>query len=236
MSTCVQETREQCLRRLAHQADADLASASAQDILRWAADTFGDRFLITSSMGDSVLAHLASSVVPGVQVAFLDTGYHFPQTLQTRDRVFDELPVRGITVHPELTVLEQNEAFGARLYERDPDQCCEMRKVKPLNRVLTGYDAWGSGVRRDEAASRANTPVVAYNERRGIVKISPLATWTDDDVQAYAEANDVIVNPLVDAGFASIGCAPCTQRVQPGGDARSGRWAGSEKTECGLHL
>lgn len=235
MTRCLDETREQCLRRIAEQADANLQDATPYDVIRWAAETFEDRFVVTASMSDAVLAHLTSSVAPGVQVAFLDTGYHFPQTLRTRDRVFSELPVRGITMRPEQTVAEQDQDYGPRLYERDPDRCCDLRKVQPLARALVGFDAWASGIRRDESPGRAGTRVVAYDERRQMVKVSPLATWTRNQVDTYARAHDVPVNPLVQLGFQSIGCAPCTRRVAAGEDPRAGRWAGTEKTECGLH-
>ncbi|MFL6076671.1 MAG: phosphoadenylyl-sulfate reductase [Mycobacteriales bacterium] len=219
----------------AAEAAAALEGADPRAVIAWAADTFGDRFCITSSMGDAVLAHLASSVRPGIDVVFLDTGYHFPQTLQTRDRVAAELPVRVVNVEPAQTVGEQNQQYGPQLYSRDPDLCCALRKVRPLNEALAGYDAWASGIRRDESPTRAGTPVVAWDAKRGKVKISPLACWTQADVDAYATEHDVIVNPLVELGFPSIGCAPCTRRVESGEDARAGRWAGREKTECGIH-
>jgi phosphoadenosine phosphosulfate reductase len=224
------------LRTLAELAGQELEGAHPTAVLRWAAETFGDRFAITSSMGDAVLTSLAAEAAPGIQVIFLDTGYHFPQTLQTRDRVAAELPVEVISVKPRLTVAEQNVKYGQSLYSRDPDLCCSMRKVEPLNRVLRGYEAWASGIRRDESASRADTPVVGWDERRRMVKVNPLACWTQSDVDAYAADRGVIVNPLVEIGFPSIGCAPCTQRVNPGEDSRAGRWAGNEKTECGLHV
>ena len=224
------------LKTLAELAGAELEGAHPVEVLRWAGETFGERFAITSSMGDAVLTSLAAEAIPGVPVIFLDTGYHFPQTLATRDRVAGELPVQVVTVKPQLTVAEQNIKYGQSLYARDPDLCCAMRKVEPLNRVLRGYDAWASGIRRDESESRAGTPVVGWDARREMVKVNPLATWTQSDVDAYAAERSVIVNPLVELGFASIGCAPCTQRVAPGEDARAGRWAGQEKTECGLHV
>ena len=224
------------LRTVAELAGAELEGAHPTEVLRWAGERFGDRFAITSSMGDAVLTSLAAEAVPGIQVIFLDTGYHFPQTLQTRDRVAAELDVEVISVRPRLTVAEQNVEYGQSLYGRDPDLCCSMRKVEPLNRVLRGYRAWGSGIRRDESPSRADTPVVGWDERRGMVKVNPLAGWTQSDVDAYAAERGVIVNPLVEMGFPSIGCAPCTHRVAPGEDARAGRWAGQEKTECGLHV
>jgi phosphoadenosine phosphosulfate reductase len=224
------------LRVLAASAASALEGAHPLDVLRWAGATFGDRFAITSSMGDAVLTSLAAEAVPGVEVIFLDTGYHFAETLATRDRVAKELDVSVVNVRPQLTVAQQNIQHGQSLYNRDPDACCAMRKVEPLDRVLRGYDAWASGIRRDESPSRANTPVVGWDAKRGIVKVNPLAGWTQSDVDSYAAERGVIVNPLVELGFASIGCAPCTRRVSTGEDARAGRWAGREKTECGLHV
>lgn len=224
------------LQTVAEAAGRDLEGADPADVLRWAGDTFGPRFAITSSMGDAVLTTLAAEVVPGVEVIFLDTGYHFPQTLATRDQVAAELDVTVVTAKPQLTVAQQNVKYGQSLYARDPDLCCAMRKVEPLNRVLRGYEAWASGIRRDESPTRAGTPVVGWDARRNMVKVNPLACWTQADVDAYAADRGVIVNPLVEMGFASIGCAPCTRRVSAGEDARAGRWSGQEKTECGLHV
>jgi phosphoadenosine phosphosulfate reductase len=224
------------LQALADAAGSELEGAHPTEVLRWAGDTFGSRFAITSSMGDAVLTSLAAEAVPGIEVIFLDTGYHFPQTLETRDRVAAELDVKVVTARPQLTVAQQNVKYGQSLYARDPDLCCAMRKVEPLNRLLRGYEAWGSGIRRDESPSRANTPVVGWDARRHMVKVNPMACWTQADVDAYAAERGVIVNPLVELGFASIGCAPCTRRVSAGEDARAGRWAGQEKTECGLHV
>jgi len=205
-------------------------------VLRWAGDTFGDDFAVTSSMADGLLAHLAGRAVPGVRVIFLETGYHFAETLGTRDWIASTLPVTVVNVHPYLTVDEQDVAFGPRLYERDPDRCCAMRKVVPLDRTLSGYTAWGSGVRRDESAERKSTKLVDWDAKREMIKVNPLACWTQDDVDAYIDEHQVPVNPLVDLGYASIGCAPCTRPVAPGEDARAGRWAGRSKTECGIHL
>jgi phosphoadenosine phosphosulfate reductase len=204
--------------------------------LRWAGEAFGNDFAITSSMADGLLAHLASRAVPGVRVIFLETGYHFAETLGTRDWIASVLPVTIVDVHPELTVAEQDAQFGPSLHDRDPDRCCEMRKVQPLARTLSGYVAWGSGVRRDESPTRAGTKVVDWDAKRGMIKVNPLAAWTQDDVDAYIEEHRVPVNPLIDFGYASIGCAPCTRPVAPGEDPRAGRWAGRGKTECGIHL
>jgi phosphoadenosine phosphosulfate reductase len=208
----------------------------ALSVLRWAGDTFGDDFAITSSMADGLLAHLASEAIPGVQVVFLDTGYHFAETLGTRDWITGVLPITLVNVVPPQTVAEQDALHGPRLHERDPDLCCSLRKVQPLAEALAGYTAWGSGVRRDEAASRASTKIVDWDTKRGMLKINPLAAWTQDDVDGYVARHQIPVNPLVELGFASIGCAPCTRAVAPGEDPRAGRWAGSTKTECGIHL
>jgi phosphoadenosine phosphosulfate reductase len=223
------------LRLLAEQAGRDLEDASALDILRWATATFGSRFCVTSSMEDAVVAHLASRVNPGVDVVFLDTGYHFPETIGTRDAVAAVMDVNVITLTPRQTVAEQDAEYGPRLHDRDPDLCCALRKVKPLEEGLTTYDAWATGLRREESPTRAATPVVNWDEKRQKVKVSPIARWTQDDVDAYVAEHGVLTNPLLQDGYASIGCAPCTRRVLEGEDARAGRWAGRAKTECGLH-
>ena len=175
-------------------------------------------------MADGVLSHVAGQAIPGVDVLFLDTGYHFPETLGTRDAVDAVYPVNVRTITPELLVHEHEADYG-RLYETDPDICCAIRKVWPLER----------GVRRAESSARAHTPVVAWDARRGKVKVSPLARWTDEQVDAYVAEHGVLVNPLREIGYTSIGCAPCTRPVKEGEDPRAGRWAGSGKTECGLH-
>ncbi len=166
---------------------------------------------------------------------FLDTGYHFPETLDFRRSVAERLNANVIDIRPELSVEEQDAVYGSQLHDRDPDACCAMRKVEPLHRALAPYDAWISGVRRDEASTRAATPVVAWDGARGKVKINPIATWTQDQVDAYVLEHGLRYNPLREFGYASIGCAPCTRPVAPGEDPRSGRWAGFAKTECGLH-
>ena len=224
------------LRRLAEQAGRDLEEASALDVLRWAADTFGSRFCVTASMEDAVVAHLASRALPGVDVVFLDTGYHFPETIGTRDAVAAVMDVNVITLTPKQTVAEQDAQYGARLHERDPDRCCALRKVAPLEEGLRGYDAWATGLRRDESPTRAGTPVVGWDAKRQKVKIAPIARWSQEDVETYVAQHGVLTNPLLMDGFASVGCAPCTRRVAAGEDARSGRWAGLGKTECGIHL
>jgi phosphoadenosine phosphosulfate reductase len=204
-------------------------------VLTWAGETFGNSFAVTSSMADGLLAHLASRAVPGVNVVFLDTGYHFAETIGTRDWVSGVMPITLLNVTAPQTVAQQDAEYGPELHQRDPDLCCALRKVQPLAQALAGYAAWGSGVRRDESPTRAGTPVVDWDAKRGMVKVNPMAAWTDADVDAYIAEHQVPVNPLQEIGYASIGCAPCTRPVAPGEDPRAGRWAGRGKTECGLH-
>jgi phosphoadenosine phosphosulfate reductase len=230
----VMEDRE-LMRSLADQAAEELEGASAKEIIRWATDTFGDRICVTSSMTDAVIIHLASSVKPGIDVVFLDTGYHFAETIGTRDAVQAVYPVNLVNVTPSRTVAEQDAELGPRLFGRNPDLCCYLRKVEPLERTLKNYDAWISGVRREETTARRSTRPVEWDERREMVKVNPIVAWTSQMVDDYIADNGVLVNPLVYDGYPSIGCATCTLRVEPGADPRSGRWAGTGKTECGIH-
>ena len=228
--TCLDELREVALI-----AGPELELASAPAIIEWAVDTFGERFCVTSSMADAVLAHLASTVAPGIDVLFLDTGYHFVETLGTRDAVAATLAANVVTLSPTISVREQDQQYGADLWSRDPDLCCELRKIQPLVDGLADYDAWATGLRRDETHDRVIAPVVGWDEAKGKVKVSPIARWSQADVDQYIAENNVLVNPLQYDGYPSIGCWPCTRRVAPGNDARSGRWAGTTKTECGIH-
>jgi phosphoadenosine phosphosulfate reductase len=223
------------LRELASIAGPELELAPAEIIIEWAVETFGERFCVTSSMADAVLADLASRVAPGIDVVFLDTGYHFAETIGTRDAVEATMPVNLVSVRPEQTVAEQDATYGKDLYLRDPDLCCALRKVRPLQDALSAYDAWATGLRREETRNRVIAPVVGWDGAKGKVKISPLARWSQDDMDRYIADNGVLVNPLQYDGYPSIGCWPCTRRVAPGEDPRSGRWAGTGKTECGIH-
>jgi phosphoadenosine phosphosulfate reductase len=223
------------LQRLAAAAAKDLADVPARDVIAWATETFGERVCITSSMSDAVIVHLAASVKPGMDVIFLDTGYHFSETIGTRDAVAATYPINLINVTPSRTVAEQDAQLGPRLYGRNPDLCCYLRKVVPLERALDPYDAWITGVRREETIARSDTRVVEWDARRAMIKVNPIASWSQEQVEAYIAANGVLVNPLVDDGYPSIGCATCTMRVEQGADPRSGRWVGTGKTECGLH-
>ncbi|MEU8797532.1 phosphoadenylyl-sulfate reductase [Spirillospora sp. NPDC048819] len=224
------------LEDIVESAAVALDGAPTLEVIRWAAATFGDRICLTSSMSDAALIHLVSKVKPGIDVLFVDTGYHFAETIGTRDAVEAVYPVNVINVTPSRTVEEQEAALGPRLFGRNPDLCCHLRKVEPLGRALEGYMAWFSGIRRDETASRRDRRVVEWDRKRGMVKVNPILDWSQEDMDNYIEDNGVLVNPLHYDGYPSIGCAPCTRPVAPGEDPRSGRWAGSGKTECGIHL
>ncbi|MER5262930.1 phosphoadenylyl-sulfate reductase [Actinosynnema sp. NPDC002837] len=228
-------TRVEELKVIAEAASAELADASAEEALAWTARTFGESWIVASNMQDAVLIDLATKVKPDVDVLFLETGYHFAETIGTRDAVDLVYPdVHIVNAAAEQSVAEQEAQFGL-LNKTDPNRCCELRKVIPLRRTLKDYDAWVTGVRRVDAPTRANTPIVTWDERNGLVKVNPIAPWTDEQFNAYIAEHGILENPLVQAGYPSIGCAPCTAKPLPGADARSGRWAGQSKTECGLH-
>ena len=224
------------LRLLAEEAGRTLEGATPQSILRWGAKHFGRSLCIAASMADAVMIHLASSVLEGVDIIFLDTGYHFEETLETRDRVAARYPITLHSIQPRQTVAEQDALFGPQLYERDPDACCNLRKVEPLRRALEPFAAWASGMRRDETAARKHIGVVEWDANRQMVKLNPLAAWSDAEGDDYIAEHDIVLNPLLSRGYPSIGCEPCTFKVAPGENPRSGRWAGSTKTECGLHF
>lgn len=223
------------LMTIAERAADELAGASAAAALDWTARTFGDRFIVASNMQDAVLIDLATKAKPDVDVLFLETGYHFAETIGTRDAVALTYPrIRVVNAAAEQSVAEQEAEFGP-LNRTAPDRCCHLRKVVPLRRTLSNYRAWVTGVRRVDAPTRADTPIVEWDERNGLVKVNPIAPWSDEEFNGYVAANGILENPLVSEGYLSIGCAPCTARPLPGADPRSGRWAGLAKTECGLH-
>ncbi|GHH72475.1 phosphoadenylyl-sulfate reductase [Promicromonospora soli] len=217
-------------------ASSESPEADAQAVIAWAVREFGPYMAVASSMQDTVLSHLVAEQFPFVDVLFGDTGYHFAETLGTRGAVEIELDVNVVDVRPELTVAEQDAKYGPRLHDRDPEACCAMRKVAPMKKALQSYEAWATGVRREETAARANAPLVSWDERNGVVKINPIAAWTEEQVADYAGRHGLVVNPLLADGYPSVGCEPCTARPLPGEDARSGRWAGLDKDECGLHV
>ena len=227
---------EESLRALAARGAAELDGASASDVLAWTDAQFGSHYVVASNMQDGVLVDMAARVRPGVPVLFLDTGYHFAETIGTRDAVESVYDITIINVTPEHSVAEQDRLLGKDLFAREPGECCRLRKVVPLRRALAGYSAWVTGVRRVDSPTRADSPVISYDEAFNLVKINPLAAWTDADMQAYIDAHGILVNPLVEEGYPSIGCAPCTAKPADGADPRSGRWQGLNKTECGLHV
>ena len=223
------------LRRIAETASTDLAEATAEEALAWTAKTFGDDWIVASNMQDAVLIDLAVRVRSDVDVLFLETGYHFAETIGTRDAVATVYPdIHIINAAAEQSVADQERELGT-LYQTNPDRCCFLRKVVPLRRTLADYSAWVTGVRRIDAPTRANAPIVGWDERNGLVKVNPIAAWSDERFHDYIGEHGILENPLVSEGYPSIGCAPCTAKVAPGADPRSGRWAGRAKTECGLH-
>ena len=203
--------------------------ADAHEIMRWAHDTYGDGLCLTASFGDATLVHLANVVVPGIEITLLDTGYLFAETEWFADDLRNRYGLNVRVMFPAAD-LEPN------VWQFDTGACCAARKVEPLNRALAGRSAWITGLRRDDSPSRRTTPIVHEDLLKGVVKINPLAGWSDADVAVYGAANDLPEHPLADRGYPSIGCWPCTRPVADGEDARAGRWAGTEKTECGLHL
>ncbi|MGP9528318.1 MULTISPECIES: phosphoadenylyl-sulfate reductase [Micrococcaceae] len=211
--------------------------ATAAEVIAFAAKHLDvNEVAVACSMADAVLPHLVAEQLPKVDVLFLDTGYHFVETRSTRDEVARSLDVNVVDVFPELSVAEQDEKYGKDLFASNPAACCQMRKVDPLAKSLAGYSAWFTGVRRDEAPTRTNTELITFDEKHGLIKFNPLAPWTFDELIDYATEKQVPVNLLLSNGYPSIGCEPCTKPVAEGEDPRAGRWAGLNKTECGIHI
>lgn len=213
-------------------------TSGVEEILEWAAQRFAPRLAMTSNFGAEgvvVMDHLAR-VAPETPIIYLETGFQFAQTDELKERLRDRYGLNIIEHRATLSVEEQNRVLGERLYERDPDLCCRIRKVEPLAEALKGYDAWVAALRRDQSPTRANISVVEWNARHGLVKINPLAAWTRRQVWDYIVKHKLPYNPLYDDGYASIGCVPCTRRVMAGQHERSGRWDGEKKLECGIHL
>jgi len=216
--------------------DLDFEAMSAEDVLRWAYSEFGDRMCLTCSWQrqSSVLVHMVSELGLEIPVVELDTQLFFRETYETRDRLVERYGLD--LIRPEVvSVAQQALAEGPNLWERDPDRCCHIRKVEPLERALAPFDAWISGIRRDQSPTRAGARKVEWSERYGVWKIQPLADWNARRVQAYIVVNEIPYNPLHDAGYPSIGCIPCTRPIAEGEEERAGRWAGSDKLECGIH-
>lgn len=215
----------------------ELENASPEEIIRFAVETFPNiTFACSFGAEDVVLVDMLQKVSPKTDIFYLDTDFHFKETYETRDRMAERYPgIPFVEVKPEITPEEQAEQFGEELWKTDANKCCDIRKVSPLTKILSKYEAWITGIRRDQAPTRANAKKIEYDVKFGLVKFNPIAGWTSEDVWNYIRENDVIYNPLHDNHYPSIGCEYCTRQVMPGEDPRAGRWSGQEKTECGLH-
>jgi phosphoadenosine phosphosulfate reductase len=215
-----------------------LQGQTPQDVLRWAVSQFHPRLTMATAFGAEgcCLIHMLAEIEPSVRVFNLDTGYQFPETLELRERIKARYGIAVEMIQPELTVAEYETEHGGPLYTHRPDQCCHDRKILPLRRAVVGYEAWISAIRRDQTDQRAVADTVHWDAKFNLVKINPLLGWTRKDVWAFVLKHDVPYNPLHDRGYPSIGCRPCTQPVQQGEDERAGRWAGTVKKECGLHV
>ena len=219
-------------------AAAQLAAASPHEILRWAVDTYFPRLTMATAFGAEgcCLIHMLAEIEPRVRIFNLETGYQFPETLELRERIKARYGIEVEYVRPELTVPEYEAEHGGPLYEMRPDQCCHDRKILPLRGAVAGYDAWISSIRKDQTQDRARGAVVQWDAKFNLVKVNPLLNWTKKDVWAFIMKHDVPYNVLHDQGYPSVGCWPCTQAVAEGQDERAGRWAGTIKKECGLHV
>lgn len=215
----------------------ELENASPEDIIRFAVETFPNiTFACSFGAEDVVLVDMLQKVSPKTDIFYLDTDFHFKETYETRDRMKEIYPgIPFVEVKPLITPEEQAEQFGEELWKTDANKCCDIRKVQPLTNILTKYEAWITGIRRDQAPTRANSKKIEYDVKFGLVKFNPIASWTSEDVWNYIRENNVVYNPLHDQNYPSIGCEYCTRKVMPGEDPRAGRWSGQEKTECGLH-
>jgi phosphoadenosine phosphosulfate reductase len=219
-------------------ADRQLTAATPQEVLQWAVATFGPKLTMATAFGAEgcCLIHMLAEIGPDVRIFNLDTGYQFPETLELRERIRERYGIDVELVRPEQTVAEYEAEHGGPLYRHRPDQCCHDRKLVPLRKAVAGYEAWVSAIRRDQTADRAAARVVQWDAKFGLVKVNPLLHWTRKDVWDFVLRHDVPYNPLHDRGYPSIGCWPCTAPAGDGADERAGRWAGTGKKECGLHV
>jgi len=218
-------------------ASALLESAEPPEIILWAAQRYGDRLTMATAFGPEgcVILHWLAQLAPHTFVFNLETGYQFPETLELRDRIAKRYGIEVSLERPDTTVAEYEHMHGGPLHHTDPNRCCADRKIAVIQRVLSRFDAWMSGIRRDQSSDRAAAPVVGWDDKFGVVKISPLANWTKARIWDLIVKEEIPYNPLHDQGYVSIGCAPCTRPVGVGEDERAGRWSGTAKTECGLH-
>lgn len=235
-SALPQQPSDDFLAELAR-CSAELEQATPQEILKWAADRFAPKFTMATAFGPEgmCILHMLAEVAPETPVFNLDTGYQFAETLELRERVKHRYGIAVEMKQPKLTVAEYEAANGGPVYSRDPNRCCFDRKISVLQEAAVGFDAWASAIRRDQTPDRAVAPIVGWDKKFGLVKVSPLANWTKKEVWALIAKEEIPYNPLHDEGFTSIGCQPCTRRVALGEDERAGRWSGFAKTECGLH-
>jgi len=215
----------------------EFETARPEAVLRWAVETFGPEFALATGFGPEgcVLIAMLSAINPSTRIFYLDTDLLFPETYALRDQLEARYGVRFERRATKLSLNDQAAAFGARLWERQPDLCCRLRKVEPLRQMLTGLRAWVTAIRRDQSPVRVDIGIVERDAHFGLIKINPLAAWAARDVWDYLARHDVPYNPLHDQGYPSIGCVPCTTPVQPGETERAGRWRGTSKTECGIH-
>ncbi|WP_284642591.1 phosphoadenylyl-sulfate reductase [Paenibacillus silviterrae] len=222
--------------KLINTAAEEFETKSPEELIAWAVEKFPNITLACSfGAEDVVLVDMLQKISPKTDIFYLDTNVHFQETYETRDRLQQHYGVEFVQVLPKITLEEQASQFGDELWKSNPNQCCNIRKVDPLTDILKNYDAWITGIRRDQAATRANAKKVEYDVKFGLVKFNPIADWTSEDVWNYIRNNNIIYNPLHDNHYPSIGCSHCTRQVMPGEDPRAGRWSGHEKTECGLH-
>jgi len=214
-----------------------LETATPQQILAWAVDRFGNRFTMATAFGPEgmVLIHMLAEIAPRTPIFNLETGYQFDETLELRERVKQRYGIEVELKRPELSVEAYEAQHGGPLYKTNPDQCCFDRKLTVLRQAIVGKHAWASAIRRDQSPDRARAPIVGWDKKFKLVKVSPLANWTKQDVWKLITDHDIPYNPLHDQGYMSIGCWPCTRAVLFGEDERAGRWSGTQKTECGLH-
>ncbi|MGH3085733.1 MAG: phosphoadenylyl-sulfate reductase [Rubrobacteraceae bacterium] len=217
-----------------------LEGSEPQEILDWAVERYGDGLTLSVSFGGKegmVLLDMLSKITGKVWVFTLDTGFLFEETIEFRKKVMEKYPAMNFKViEPEMSVEEQARKHGPELWSCAPDLCCQIRKIEPQKKWLANYEAWATGIRRDQTHNRSDTPVVEWDAFFEVAKISPLAAWSKERVDEYVEENDVPLNPLLSRGYRSIGCEPCTRPVSEDEDERDGRWFGTEKTECGLHV
>ncbi|WP_028595159.1 phosphoadenylyl-sulfate reductase [Paenibacillus assamensis] len=211
-------------------------TSSPEEIIQWAIETFPNiTFACSFGAEDVVLVDMVQKISPSTDIFYLDTDFHFEETYHTRDQIQSHYNLEFVRVAPSITPEQQDTQFGSELWKSDPNKCCNIRKVEPLTQILSKYDAWITGIRRDQAPTRANAKKIEYDTKFGLVKFNPIAHWTWDDVWAYIRNNNIIYNPLHDNHYPSIGCSHCTRQVMPGEDPRAGRWSGTGKVECGLH-